>query len=127
MTNPCTCKAEHWQPHAEGCPAKVERMTKKDVLDSPLDVGLMVIEIERLRAALRILTNGFRYPTEVCNIARGALAQSASEPTPQLTPVEQLLVEWWSTDMDHAELFNRVVRLSPALADAMNSLPEKPE
>jgi regulator of replication initiation timing len=22
MTNPCTCKAEHWQPHADTCPAK---------------------------------------------------------------------------------------------------------
>jgi hypothetical protein len=22
MTNPCTCKAEHWQPHADSCPAK---------------------------------------------------------------------------------------------------------
>jgi hypothetical protein len=20
MTNPCTCKAEHWQPHADSCP-----------------------------------------------------------------------------------------------------------
>ena len=22
MTNPCNCKAEHWQPHADTCPAK---------------------------------------------------------------------------------------------------------
>lgn len=44
-----------------------------------------------------------------------------------ITPLEQLLVEWWSTDMENAELFNRAVRLSPALAAAMNALPEKSE
>jgi len=43
----------------------------------------------------------------------------------ELTPIEKLLVEWWSTDMDNAELFNRAVRLNPALADAINALPEK--
>lgn len=45
--------------------------------------------------------------------------------TSTLTPVEQLLVEWWGGDMENAELFNRVVRLNPALADAMNALPEQ--
>jgi hypothetical protein len=49
------------------------------------------------------------------------------ETTATLTPIESLLVEWWSTDMDNAELFNRAVRLSPALADAMHALPEKSE
>lgn len=38
-------------------------------------------EIERLKAALRILTNGNKYSTEVCNIARGTLAQSDHEPS----------------------------------------------
>jgi hypothetical protein len=48
------------------------------------------------------------------------------EPTrPLITPLEQLLVEWWSTEMENAELFNRAVRVSPALAVAMSALPEK--
>jgi hypothetical protein len=51
--------------------------------------------------------------------------QSPSETVSTLTPIEQLLTEWWSTDMDNAELFNRAVRLSPALADAMQRLPPK--
>jgi hypothetical protein len=54
------------------------------------------------------------------------LAPGASHETVStLTPIEQLLTEWWATDMDNAELFNRAVRLSPALADAMQRLPLK--
>lgn len=52
---------------------------------------------------------------------------SGHETSTVTTPLEQLLVEWWSTDMDNAELFNRAVRLSPAQAAAMNALPEKAE
>jgi hypothetical protein len=40
------------------------------------------LEVERLKAALRLLDNGFKYSADVCNIARGALAQSAHEPLP---------------------------------------------
>jgi hypothetical protein len=58
-------------------------------------------------------------------IARRADTLPAVETTPVITPIESLLVEWWGGDMDNAELFNRAVRLSPALAEAMNSLPEK--
>jgi hypothetical protein len=37
------------------------------------------LEVGRLKAALRLLDNGFKYSAEVCNIARGALAQSSHE------------------------------------------------
>lgn len=43
------------------------------------------------------------------------------ETTPVITPLEQLIVDWWTTDMDHAELFNRTVRLSKPLATAMTA------
>lgn len=53
----CTCKAEHWQPHAEGCPAKVERppLTLENIRSGavPSDavaVGYLLGEIERLHA-----------------------------------------------------------------------------
>ena len=50
-------------------------------------------EIGRLRAALALLTNGYKYSAEVCNIARAALTQSAVEPTPNATPGAALLAE----------------------------------
>lgn len=84
---------------------------------------------QRLAATLRVLASG--YSTE---LGRDAILSAAQiiERTPDetssvITPLEQLLVEWWSTDMENAELFNRAVRLSPALAAAMNALPEKSE
>jgi len=111
MTGECTCNREHWQPHAESCPAYKPRplltienirsgafpsdahavgflLGEVDILRGNLSLaeeGLAnaMQEIERLKAALRLLDNGFKYSTEVCNIARGALAQSSHEPSEQ--------------------------------------------
>jgi predicted amidophosphoribosyltransferase len=74
-------------------------------------------EIQRLRTQIEILQRANRFLSEQI--------PTAPETASTLTPIEQLLTEWWSTDMDNAELFNRAVRLSPALADAMQRLPQK--
>jgi|SRR5579862_3288068 len=72
-----------------------------------------------------------RYFGSIRDIAVAALAkhqgmeEPAAEPGVPLTPIESLLVEWWGSDMDNAELFNRAVRLNPQLAEAMQRLPEK--
>jgi hypothetical protein len=39
----------------------------------------------------------------------------------ELNALERLLVEWWNSDMESAELFNRAVLTNPALASAMNT------
>lgn len=56
MTNSCTCKAEHWQPHADTCPANVDRplLTLENIRSGtvPSDahaVGFLLGEIERLQ------------------------------------------------------------------------------
>lgn len=48
---------------------------------------------------------------------RGLLSKDS---TATLMPIESLLVEWWGSEMDDAELFNRAVRLSEPLAKAMS-------
>lgn len=60
VPNPCTCKAEHWQPHADTCPAKVDRplLTLQNIRSGtvPSDahaVGFLLGEIERLRELLK--------------------------------------------------------------------------
>lgn len=63
--------------------------------------------------------------SEVLDLLDTFRSSNAHETCEQLTSVEKLLVEWWSTDMDDAELFNRAVRLSSPLATAMNTLQEK--
>lgn len=54
-----------------------------------------------------------------CEIERlhGLLSKDS---TATLMPIESLLVEWWGSEMDDAELFNRAVRLSEPLAKAMS-------
>lgn len=114
MTNYCTCKAEHWQPHTVDCPAykppvaptpvSTLRLLAQcgsmdlsvlgaiaDQLERALDAQertelpyrQAVAECQRLRVGLQKLTNGFKYSTEVCTIAREALAGPTSEPNPQ--------------------------------------------
>lgn len=80
-------------------------------------------------ALLREARTNLHVPDLVARIERSVDCSSVEprETSTVTTPLEQLLVEWWSTDMDNAELFNRAVRLSPALAAAMNALPEKAE
>lgn len=55
MTKQCTCKAEHWQPHADTCPAKIERplLTLENIRSGvvPSDavaVGFLLGELDRL-------------------------------------------------------------------------------
>lgn len=96
---------------------------------------------EALQAALAYLPEshwegdhygGYTVPAGEALLAARSKVLAALESLPVetssvITPLEQLLVEWWSADMENAELFNRAVRLSPALAAAMNALPEKSE
>jgi hypothetical protein len=65
MTNPCTCKAEHWQPHANSCPVQNKPTTTMTHVEELRHVAAMescswdyaqklmrssADEIERLRA-----------------------------------------------------------------------------
>lgn len=59
MTNPCTCKAEHWQPHADSCPAykpkpllTVENIRSGAVPADAVAAGFLLGENERLKARL---------------------------------------------------------------------------
>lgn len=59
MTNTCTCKAEHWQPHAVDCPAytpkpllTLENIHSGAVPSDAVAVGFLLGEIERLRAGM---------------------------------------------------------------------------
>jgi hypothetical protein len=74
MINPCTCKAEHWQPHAESCPAykpkpltnELPRIPPKhlkdgcyaraDALEAHLNAAKM--EITQLRGNLSLAEEG---------------------------------------------------------------------
>lgn len=49
--------------------------------------GCQHCEIERLREALTKLTNGYKYPAEVCQIARAALSGDSSAPETSTAPV----------------------------------------
>jgi hypothetical protein len=71
MTNVCNCKAEHWQPHADTCPAKTSPKPWSGhapdlVRDNKLmheKIAEQDREIERLRGGLlKIATRGAKYP-----------------------------------------------------------------
>lgn len=49
--------------------------------------------IERLRAALERLTNGYKYPAEVCQIAREALSDDGSAPETRKIPPREFDIE----------------------------------
>jgi len=61
----CTCKAEHWQPHADACPAKVERMTKDLCMVCEGlccgEIPRLNAEIARLRSALKVANNNHEH------------------------------------------------------------------
>ncbi len=57
MNKKCDCKAEHWQPHAESCPAytpkpllTLENIRSGAVPSDSIAVGFLLAEIERLQA-----------------------------------------------------------------------------
>ena len=70
MTKQCTCKAEHWQPHADACPAKVERMTKDLCM---VCEGLCCGEIPRLNAEIARLREVLTIPNITPDTTSSAL------------------------------------------------------
>lgn len=125
MTNPCTCKAEHWQPHADACPAKVQRpiLTLENIRSGavPSDahaVGFLLGEIERLQTEWNnasdlgnaLLTEAVRLRAEVRALRIGdGFADPDSLDAPAHEPVAVASFPALSIDPAADEVVDRLV------------------